>query len=97
MEWLKTYGIMYNISEEFFIFGRQKEQVLPKAIRFILLYAKYFIYVSCCKQRSLSLNIFKTQLKFMHKVNLHIASNHNDVAKFQGEWSSYQKHISDIV
>ena len=79
MEWLKTYGIIYNISEEFFIhvFGRQKEQLLSKAIRFILLYAKYFIYVSHCKQCSLSLNIFKTQLKFMHKVHLHIASNHS--------------------
>ena len=97
MEWLKTYDNIYNISEEFFIFGRQKEQVLPKAIKFILLYAKYFIYVPRCKQRSLSPNIFKTQLKFMHKVHLHIVSNHNDVAKFQDEWSLYQELISDIV
>ena len=37
MEWLKTYDNIYNISEEFFIFDRQKEQVLPKAIKFILL------------------------------------------------------------
>ena len=69
MEWLKAYGVIYNISEEFFIFGRQKEQVLPKAIRFIPLYAKYFMYVSSCKQHSLSLNIFKTQLKFIRKVH----------------------------
>ena len=48
IEWLKGYGIIYTVSEESFIFGGQKEQSFPRAIKFILLYAKYLIYVYCC-------------------------------------------------
>ena len=97
LEWLKAYGIIYTVSEESFIFGGQKEQLFPHAIKFILLYAKYFINVSRCKQRPLSLNIFKTQFKFMHKVHLQVASTHNEIAKFQNQWSLYQELINDIM
>ena len=51
---------------------------------------------SRCKQRPLSLNVFKTQLKFMYKVHLHIASSHNEVTKFQNQWSLCQELINDI-
>ena len=94
--WLNDYSIIYTFSEEFFVFGRQNEQHLPYVVKFILLYAKYFIYLSRCKQRPLSLNVFKTQLKFMYKVHLHIASNHNEVTKFQNQWSLCQELINDI-
>ena len=38
-----------DTSEEVFIFGFHKEQKLPKPLNFILLYAKYFIYLSRSK------------------------------------------------
>ncbi|MCG7891056.1 MAG: reverse transcriptase family protein, partial [Candidatus Thiodiazotropha endolucinida] len=63
LAWLNSYGIICNISEESFIFGKQEGRVFPKAINFILLYAKYFIYISRCKQQPLILNIFKKKLQ----------------------------------
>lgn len=97
-EWLISYNIVVNISEELFIFGKQEEQVLPNPIKFILLYAKYFIYISRCKKHNLILNVFKKQLKFMHKVHSYIASkSQEEVIKFQNEWSLYQDLINDIV
>lgn len=97
LDWMKSYGIKYIISEEFFIFGKQTEQMFPTAIKFILLYAKYFIYISRCKQQPLMLSIFKKQLKFMFKVHLYIASNQENFTRFQKEWSQYQILINDIV
>ena len=74
LEWLKSYDLNYTVTEEFFMFGKQGTHAYPKAIKFIMFYAKYYIYVSLCKQRSLFLNPFKKQLKFMHKVHQYIAS-----------------------
>ena len=70
-EWLKSYDLNYIVTEEFFIFGKQGKHAYPK---FIIFYAKYYIYVSRCKQQSLFLNPFKKQLKFLHKVHQYIAS-----------------------
>ena len=42
--WLQDFNIQFSISEEYFIFGLQKERMAFKTLNFILLYAKYFIY-----------------------------------------------------
>lgn len=97
LEWLKAYDRKYIITEEFFMFGKQGEHVYPKAVKFIIFYAKYYIYVSRCKQRSLFLNSFKKQLKFMHKVHQYIASKNNMFDTFQKEWSQYQLLMNDII
>ena len=62
LQWLSNYNIHLDISEEVFIFGFQKEQELPKPLHFILLYAKYFIYLSRCKKQPLNLNVFKIKV-----------------------------------
>ena len=79
------------------MFGKQGKHVYPKAIKFIILYAKYYIYVSRCKQLSLFLNPFKKQLKFMHKVHQYIATKNNVFDTFQKEWSQYELLINDII
>ena len=97
LEWLRSYDLNYIVTEEFFMFGKQGKHVYPKAIKFIILYAKYYIYVSRCKQRSLFLNPFKKQLKFMHKVHQYIATKNNVFDTFQKEWSQYELLINDII
>ena len=76
-EWLTSYDIKYTITEEFFMFGKQEEQTYPKAVKVIILYAKYYIYVTRCKQLPLFLNAYKKRLKFMYKVLQCIASKNN--------------------
>ena len=44
--WLKDYSIIHTFSKAFFVFGRQNKQPLPYVVKFILLYAKYYICVS---------------------------------------------------
>ena len=96
-EWLKSYDIKYTITEEFFMFGKQEEQTYPKAVKVIILYAKYYIYVTRCKQLPLFLNAYKKRLKFMYKVLQCIASKNNMFDMFQKEWSQYQLLINDIT
>ena len=81
----------------FFIFSKQGKHAYANAIKFIIYYAKYYIYVSCCKQWSLFLNPFNKQLKFMHKVHQYIASKNKVFDTFQKEWSQYQLSINDII
>ena len=93
-QWLSNYNKHCDISEEVLIFG-YKEQKLPKPLNFILLYAKHFIYLSCSKKQPLNLNVFKIKLKYMYKVQAHIATKQNDEEKFQHEWSQYQSLLND--
>ena len=48
--WLSTYDIDCHISEKYFILGWQKEQSYSKVLNFIILYAKYYIYITRCKE-----------------------------------------------
>ena len=52
--WLGTCNIQCNITEEYFIFGLQREHTFSKIFNFILLYAKYYIYLARCKKQSLT-------------------------------------------
>ena len=57
--WLSTYDIDCHISEKYFILGWQEEQSYSKVLKFIILYAKYYIYITRCKKQSLPLLVFK--------------------------------------
>ena len=52
--WFNTFGIHCDISEKYFIFGWQEEQCFTKVLNFIILYAKYYIYLARCNKLSLS-------------------------------------------
>ena len=47
------------------------------------------------KKQPLNLNVFKIKLKYMYKVQAHIATKQNDEEKFQHEWSQYQSLLND--
>ena len=95
--WLGTCNIQCNITEEYFIFGLQREHTFSKIFNFILLYAKYYIYLARCKKQSLTLSVFQKKLKFMYKVHKDIAYSHKKEDEFQKDWSRYQTLINRIT
>ena len=50
--WLKSNNIKCDISEEYFILGLMKNNI-SEILRFILLYAKYYIYITRCNQQNI--------------------------------------------
>ena len=95
--WLSTYDIDCHISEKYFILGWQEEQSYSKVLNFIILYAKYYIYLTRCKEQPLSLLVFKYKLKFMFKVHKQIAYTEEKHETFLKEWSQYLLLFNDIV
>ena len=95
--WLGTCNIQCNITEEYFIFGLQREHTFSKIFNFILLYAKYYICLARCKKQSLTLSVFQKKLKFMYKVHKEIAYSHKKEDEFQKDWSRYQTLINRIT
>ena len=93
-KWLGTCNIQCNITEEYFIFGLQREQVFNKILNFILLYAIYiYIYI----KQSLILSVFQKKLKFMYTVHLDITYSHKKEDEFQKDWSQYQTLSNGIT
>ena len=41
----KRKNIQCEITEEYFIFGLDRKNIIPKPLNIILLYAKYYIYI----------------------------------------------------
>ena len=68
-----------------------------KILNFIILYAKYYIYITRCKKLSLSLLVFKFKLKFMFKVHKQIAYTKQEYETFDKEWSPYLSLFNDIA
>ena len=58
-DWLQCFNIQCSLSEDYFIFGLQKERMASKTFNFIFLYAKYFIYCAHCNKQTLLLSTFK--------------------------------------
>ena len=65
--WLSAYGIDCNISEKYFIFGWKEGQCFTNVLTFIILYAKYYIYLRRCKNLSLSLLVVSINLNLCLK------------------------------
>ena len=89
--WLSTNDIDCHISEKYSILGWQEEQNYSKVLNFIILYmyAKYYIYLTRCKEQSLSLLVFKYKLKFMFKVHKQIAYTEEKHETCLKEWRQY--------
>lgn len=96
IKWLQTFNIQCFLSEELFLFGLIKDNIITNTLNFIILYAKYYIYCSRCNNQALILNVFKKKLLFMYKIHMEIAFSNNDMIKFQNERSPFQTLINDI-
>ena len=51
--WLNLYNIEYDMNEETFILGINGNKAFPEILSFILLYAKYYIYITRCNKQKL--------------------------------------------
>ena len=96
IQWLKSSNIKCDISEEYFILGIMKNNI-SEILRFILLYAKYYIYISRCNQQILVLNVYKRKLLLMFKIHMEISISNNKLAEFLDDWRPYQELIDSIV
>ena len=58
--WLRSFHIHIELSEKLFLFGLEtRGGEISNVSKFILFYAKYYIYCSRCNNHSLMLEIFK--------------------------------------
>lgn len=95
--WLNTYNIHCNLTEEFFIFGLQREQRVDIVLQFILLYAKYYIYLARCKNQNLYIRVFQMKLEVMYRVHRQIALANQEEDTFVKDWSPYLTLINSIT
>lgn len=96
LKWLKNNGIECQIMEEFFIFGLDRKNVIPKPLNIIILYAKYFIYTTRCNQQQLFLDVFKKKLLLLYKTLIEISFSNNELTEFQKDWYPFQTLINNI-
>ena len=96
-EWLMKYNIQCDINEKYFLLGLQEEHRYTKVTNFILLYAKYYIYLARCKKQNLNMNVFQNKLKVMYKVHKEIAFSHQEDENFNKDWNPFLLLINDIV
>ena len=59
LQWLRKDNIQCEITEECFIVGLYRKNVIPKPLNIILLYAKYCVYRTRCNQHTLFFDIRK--------------------------------------
>ena len=85
LSWLRSFHIYIELSEKLVLFGLESGGKVSNFSKFILLYAKYYIYCSRCNNHSLMLEIFKKKIYFMFKIHMEIAYANNNLDKFQKE------------
>ena len=84
------------MNEESFILGINKKNSYPEILSFILLYAKYYIYITRCNQQNLFLDVFKKNLLQMYKIHMEIAISNDTLNNFIQDWNPYQNLINSI-
>ena len=87
--WLMKYNIQCDINEKYLLLGLQEEHRYTKITNFILLYAKYYIYLARCKKQNLNMNVFQNKLKVMYKVHKEIAFSHQEEENFNKDWNPF--------
>ena len=96
LSWLRGFHIHIELSEKLSLFGLESGEKVSNVSKYILLYAKYYIYCSRCNNHSLMLEIFKKKLYFMYKIHMEIAYANNNLDKFQNEWRPYEDLLKGI-
>lgn len=89
VHWLETENIQCKLTQEQFIFGLDRNNILSKPLNTILLYAKYYIYTTRCNEQSIHLDIFKRKLIVLFKILKEISFSNNKLTEFYEDWNSY--------
>ena len=94
---LSYHNVHCEITKELFIFCLDRKKVIPKPLNIILLYAKYYIYITRCNQRTLYLAVFKKKFLLLFKTLKEISLSNNQLTEFDAEWSVYDTLLDDII
>ena len=78
-------------------FCLQRGHNTDKIFNFIMLYAKYYIYLAKCKNQQLFISVFQNKLQIMYRVHKQIAFSKNEEENFQADWSPYMRPITSIT
>ena len=97
LQWLKKENIQCEITEEYFIFGLDRKNIIPKPLNIILLYAKYYIYITRCNQHTLFFDIYKKKLLLLYKTLKEIALSNNQLTDFYEDWNPYDPLLRNII
>lgn len=92
--WLDSFNINSDISEKSFIFGVEKS--ISKTLNSIVLYAKYYIYITRCNQQILHLDVYKKKLLQFYKIHMEIYLSNNKLEEFYEDWKPFQSLINSI-
>ena len=96
LQWLSEHNIYCEITEEFFMFGLDKKNKISKPLAIILLYAKYYIYITRCNQLILHIDIFKKKFLLLYKALKEISLSNNQLNEFYEEWNPYDLLVNSI-
>ena len=85
LAWIKTKtNIELELVPSALLFGRN---IKSECVLYIVLYAKYFIYLSRLKNQTPMFNLFLVQLQSQYKIEYKIAENNNSLNAFLKKWS----------
>ena len=96
LQWLRYHNIHCELTKELFIFGLDRTNVISKPLSIILLYAKYYIYITRCNEHILHLDIFKKKFLLLHKALKEISLSNNKLTEFYEDWNLYDSLLSNI-
>ena len=78
------------------MFGLDKKNKISKPLAIILLYAKYYIYITRCNQLILHIDIFKKKFLLLYKALKEISLSNNQLTEFYEEWNPYDLLVNSI-
>ena len=87
----------FSIQKNFLFFGLDRKNIIPKPFNIILLYAKYYVYITRCNQHTLSFDIYKKKLLLLYKTLKEIALSNNELTDFYEDWNPYEPLLSNMI
>lgn len=85
-------NIQLKLSEKSFILGTYPKGT-SDILQFLMLIAKYCIYICRCTKRPLNFNLYKNNVQSMYKIQKEIAINNNELQTFLQNWHIFQNVI----
>lgn len=86
----QTNNIQLDLREKTFILGLYQTDT-SKVLQFLLLIAKYYIYLCRCKNKPLNFKLYKLNVQSLYKTHKEMAVINNDLEKFLLAWSLFEQ------
>ena len=92
--WLNSKNIILTLVEELFIFNIGNTYLLSDLQ--IIMFIKYYIYITKYLNQQLSLIALKNKLKFFYELEKYAATKNNHLVKFEQKWYKYKELLEAI-